>query len=165
MNRLTTQDRVRILTVLSEGMDVNAACRVTGASKNTVLKLLADVGAAQREHQQCHGGQPQQGQGVVAHFQQAVSDVADENAGRSGGRSLRRAQGVDDGHRVFLLVAGSDVARKAVPEGRIDNRFEGRRLGGQQLVTSGSSSGSGSVALALQVGGRVNPVPAGFGAF
>lgn len=46
MNRLTIQDRVRILTVLSEGMGVNAACRATGASKNTVLKLLADVGEA-----------------------------------------------------------------------------------------------------------------------
>ncbi len=37
MNRLTTKDRVRILTVLAEGMGVNAACRVTGTSKNTVL--------------------------------------------------------------------------------------------------------------------------------
>jgi IS1 family transposase len=46
MNRLTTEDRARILTVLSEGMGINAACRVTGASKNTVLKLLADVGRA-----------------------------------------------------------------------------------------------------------------------
>ena len=46
MNRLTTQDRARILTVLSEGMGINAACRVTGASKNTVLKLIADVGQA-----------------------------------------------------------------------------------------------------------------------
>jgi IS1 family transposase len=46
MNRLTTQDRVRILNVLSEGMGINAACRTTGASKNTVLKLLADVGRA-----------------------------------------------------------------------------------------------------------------------
>jgi IS1 family transposase len=46
MNRLTTQDRARILTVLSEGVGVNAACRMTGASKNTVLKLLADVGEA-----------------------------------------------------------------------------------------------------------------------
>jgi IS1 family transposase len=46
MNRLTTQERARILTVLSEGMGINAACRVTGASKNTVLKLLADVGRA-----------------------------------------------------------------------------------------------------------------------
>lgn len=46
MNRLTTQDRVRILSALSEGVGVNAACRMTGASKNTVLKLLADVGMA-----------------------------------------------------------------------------------------------------------------------
>ena len=46
MNRLSTQDRARILTVLSEGIGINAACRVTGASKNTVLKLLADVGRA-----------------------------------------------------------------------------------------------------------------------
>lgn len=46
MNRLTIQDRARILTVLSEGLGVNAACRMTGASKNTVLKLIADVGEA-----------------------------------------------------------------------------------------------------------------------
>ena len=32
--------------MLSEGIGINAACRVTGASKNTVLKLLADVGQA-----------------------------------------------------------------------------------------------------------------------
>lgn len=46
MNRLSIEDRARILSVLSEGMGINAACRVTGASKNTVLKLLADVGRA-----------------------------------------------------------------------------------------------------------------------
>ena len=46
VNRLTAQDRARILTGLSEGMGINAACRVTGASKNTVLKLLADAGQA-----------------------------------------------------------------------------------------------------------------------
>ncbi|MGB7991814.1 MAG: IS1 family transposase [Candidatus Methylophosphatis roskildensis] len=46
MNRFTTKDRARILSVLCEGMGVNAACRITGASKNTVLKLLAEVGEA-----------------------------------------------------------------------------------------------------------------------
>jgi IS1 family transposase len=51
MNRLTTQDRARILTALSEGVGVNAACRMTGASKNTVLKLVADVGEACRLYQ------------------------------------------------------------------------------------------------------------------
>jgi IS1 family transposase len=46
MNQLSTQDRVAILNCLSEGMGVNATSRVTGKSKNTILKLLADVGRA-----------------------------------------------------------------------------------------------------------------------
>ena len=46
VNRLTTQDRARILTVLAEGMGINAACRITGASKNMVLKLMAELGRA-----------------------------------------------------------------------------------------------------------------------
>lgn len=46
MNRLTTKDRAKILAVLCEGMGINAATRITGASKNTVLKLLAEVGEA-----------------------------------------------------------------------------------------------------------------------
>lgn len=46
MNKLSTQDRVAILNALSEGVGINAASRITGNSKNTVLKLLADAGEA-----------------------------------------------------------------------------------------------------------------------
>lgn len=46
MNSLSVTDRARILTLLVEGMSINATCRVTGASKNTVLRLLAYVGEA-----------------------------------------------------------------------------------------------------------------------
>jgi len=46
VNQLSVKARVSILNCLSEGMGVNAAARVTGVSKNTVLKLLADVGEA-----------------------------------------------------------------------------------------------------------------------
>jgi len=46
MNQLSIKDRVAILNCLSEGMGINGTARVTGKSKNTVLKLLADVGAA-----------------------------------------------------------------------------------------------------------------------
>ncbi len=46
MNKLPIQDRVQILNALSEGVGVNATSRVTGKSKNTILKLLADVGEA-----------------------------------------------------------------------------------------------------------------------
>jgi|GEM_PF-5176354 len=44
MNRLDNKERANILRIICEGMGINATCRVTGASKNTVLKLLADVG-------------------------------------------------------------------------------------------------------------------------
>jgi IS1 family transposase len=46
MNQLSVKDRIAILNCLSEGMGVNATARVTGKSKNTILKLLADVGEA-----------------------------------------------------------------------------------------------------------------------
>jgi IS1 family transposase len=46
MNQLSTQDRVQILNALSEGIGINAAARITGKSKNTILKLLADAGEA-----------------------------------------------------------------------------------------------------------------------
>ena len=51
MNKLSTQDRVQILNALSEGVGINAAARITGKSKNTILKLLADVGQACAQYQ------------------------------------------------------------------------------------------------------------------
>ena len=46
MNRLTTECRAKILHILCEGMSIRAVTRLTGASKNTVAKLLADAGKA-----------------------------------------------------------------------------------------------------------------------
>lgn len=46
MNKLNPKDRVAILNCLSEGMGINATARVTSKSKNTILKLLKDVGEA-----------------------------------------------------------------------------------------------------------------------
>src|SRR5437870_1089991 len=46
MNRLSTSERARIVGALVEGMSVRAACRMTGAAKGTVLKLLGDLGEA-----------------------------------------------------------------------------------------------------------------------
>lgn len=51
MNKLSNEKRAQILSVLCEGMGINAACRITGASKNTVLKLLADAGEACAKYQ------------------------------------------------------------------------------------------------------------------
>lgn len=44
MNRISRQDRVRIVACLVEGNSVRATCRMTGISKQTVLTFLLDLG-------------------------------------------------------------------------------------------------------------------------
>jgi IS1 family transposase len=44
MNRLTTEDRVRVVASLVEGNSIRATVRMTGVAKNTVTKLLVDLG-------------------------------------------------------------------------------------------------------------------------
>ena len=44
MNKLPTSDRSKNLHMLCEGMSIRAITRLTGASKNTVAKLLIDAG-------------------------------------------------------------------------------------------------------------------------
>lgn len=51
MNRLTIKQRARVLRVLVEGNSIRATVRITGAAKNTVAKLLADVGSACLDYQ------------------------------------------------------------------------------------------------------------------
>src|SRR3990172_4454657 len=46
MNRLSRQQRTQIISALVEGNSIRATCRMTGAAKGTVLKLLADIGQA-----------------------------------------------------------------------------------------------------------------------
>src|SRR2546425_1868885 len=46
MNKLNTQERARVVAALVEGNSIRATCRMTGISKPTVLKLLADLGRA-----------------------------------------------------------------------------------------------------------------------
>lgn len=46
MNKLSLDERARILHLLCEGTSIRAITRLTGASKNTVTKLLIDAGKA-----------------------------------------------------------------------------------------------------------------------
>jgi IS1 family transposase len=50
MNTLDGGTRVRIISALVEGNSIRATCRMTGAAKGTVLKLLADLGQACRAY-------------------------------------------------------------------------------------------------------------------
>jgi IS1 family transposase len=54
MNKLDPKARAQIITLLCEGMAIRAITRVTGASKNTVAKLLADVGEACAAYHDLH---------------------------------------------------------------------------------------------------------------
>jgi len=51
MNRLTTEKRAQILSMMVEGVSIRAISLMTGASKNTIAKLLADAGQACSEYQ------------------------------------------------------------------------------------------------------------------
>ena len=51
MNKLNTQRQVQVIAYLVEGNSIRSTCRMTGVAKNTVVKLLVDIGAACSEYQ------------------------------------------------------------------------------------------------------------------
>jgi hypothetical protein len=46
MKQLTTAQRAQIIKCLCEGMSIRSTVRITGAAKNTVVKLLCEMGCA-----------------------------------------------------------------------------------------------------------------------
>lgn len=51
MNRLSMAQRTKVVACLVEGNSIRATVRLTGVAKNTVVKLLVDLGAACSEYQ------------------------------------------------------------------------------------------------------------------
>jgi IS1 family transposase len=51
MNKLDREARAHILHLLCEGQSIRATTRLTGASKNTIVKLLIEAGKAADEYQ------------------------------------------------------------------------------------------------------------------
>lgn len=54
MNKLPTDTRIQILGMMVEGMSLRAIARLTGASKNTMVKFLRDAGEACARYQDEH---------------------------------------------------------------------------------------------------------------
>jgi IS1 family transposase len=53
MNRLDTEIRCRIIAALVEGNSIRATVRMTGAAKNTIQKLLLEIGERALNYQDC----------------------------------------------------------------------------------------------------------------
>jgi hypothetical protein len=51
MNKLDTAKRAQIIGMMVEGVSIRAISRMTNASKNTIVKLLADAGSACLDYQ------------------------------------------------------------------------------------------------------------------
>ena len=51
MNTLTTEKRCAVVAALVEGCSIRSTVRMTGVSKNTVLKLLVDIGLVCADYQ------------------------------------------------------------------------------------------------------------------
>jgi IS1 family transposase len=51
MNKLSTEERTRVVACLVEGNSLRATSRMTGVARNTVNKLLCDLGRACSEYQ------------------------------------------------------------------------------------------------------------------
>lgn len=50
-NVLSTERRAQVVSCLVEGMSIRATVRVTGVAKNTIVKLLADLGSVCADYQ------------------------------------------------------------------------------------------------------------------
>jgi len=51
MNKLTTEEKVRVVACLVEGNSLRATVRMTGIHRTTIQKLLVELGAACSEFQ------------------------------------------------------------------------------------------------------------------
>ena len=51
MNRLSLERRVQVIRALVEGNSIRATVRMPGVAKNTVVKLLVELGEACAEYQ------------------------------------------------------------------------------------------------------------------
>lgn len=54
MKILSTADRVRVISALVEGCSIRSTVRMTGISKNTIIKLLADIGTVCADYHDRH---------------------------------------------------------------------------------------------------------------
>ena len=139
MNRLSQEKRVRVVAALVEGNSIRATVRMTGLAKNTVTKLLMDLGRACDEYQrktlvnlssrriQCD----EIGAFVYAKEKNASPEM--KAAGKAGDVWTWTALDADSKLAVSWLVGGRDAGYAWVFMQDVASRLAGR----VQLTTDG----------------------------
>lgn len=139
MNRLRTAERVRVVSALVEGCSIRATCRMTGVAKNTVVKLLVELGAA------CEAFHDRHVRGVRAKRIQADEvwsfcyakdrNLPERMRGMSGVGSVWTWTALDSDSK--LIVSWYVGDRDAQCAGRFMQDLSGRLAGRCQLTTDG----------------------------
>jgi len=139
MNRLSVNQRARILALLCEGTSMRATSRLTGASINTVSKLLVDAGTACAEYhdETVRGVEAKHVQAdeiwSFAHCKQ--KNVADATAAPVGAGDVWTWTALDRDSKLLIsyLVGGRDAGYATDFMADVAERITGRC----QLTTDG----------------------------
>jgi IS1 family transposase len=114
MNRLSTEKRAQVIGCLVEGMSIRATVRVTGAAKNTISRLLMDLGEA-----------------CSVYMDQALVDLpckrleVDEIWTFVGAKAKNVPPGRQEGWGDAWTFVAIDADTKLVPHWMIGERYEG----------------------------------------
>jgi len=115
MNKLSNTARAQVIAALVEGTSINATVRMTGVTKPTILKLIADLGTAcQRFHDDRVRGLTTarvQCDEIWAFCHCKAKNVAPENRGVLGYGDIWTFTGIDADSK--LMIAWSVGFREA----------------------------------------------------
>jgi len=119
MNRLTREKRAQILGMMVEGVGIRAISRMTGASKNTVVKLLVDAGHAFAAYQDrvLRGLKPQRIQvDEIWSFVYAKQKNVPEHMKDSGAGDVYTWTALDADSKLIISWLVSDRSKHAAKE-------------------------------------------------
>jgi IS1 family transposase len=119
MNRLTKEKRAQILGMMVEGNGIRAISRMTGASKNTVVKLLVDAGRAFAAYQDqaLRGLKPQRIQvDEIWAFVYAKQKNVPEHKRDSGAGDVYTWTALDADTKLIISWLVSDRSKEAAKE-------------------------------------------------
>lgn len=143
MNRLSTSERVQVVAALVEGNSINSTVRMTGVSKPTILKLLANLGeACQRFHDERVRGltcKRLECDEIWAFIHAKAKNVPEAKRGQPGYGDSWTWTAVDADTKLMVgWLISADRAKEAANEFMID--VAGRLTHRVQLTTDGLGS-------------------------